>query len=72
MLLGTLPHSSPKMSEMGEFVLRNKVSLAFIIETWLQSFIAVSIIDIPGYSVLRKIRYKQLDALSRCLDHEAL
>ena len=60
MLLGTLPHSSPKMSEMCEFVLRNKVSLAFIIETWLQSFIAVSIIDIPGYSVLRKIRYKQL------------
>ena len=60
------------MSEMCEFVLRNKVSLAFIIETWLQSFIAVSIIDIPGYSALRKIRYKQLDALSRCLDHEAL
>ena len=57
---------------MCEFVLRNKVSLAFIIETWLQSFIAVSIIDIPGYLVLRKIRYKQLDALSCCLDHEAL
>ena len=53
MLLGTIPHSSPKMSEMCGFVLCNKVSLAFIIETWLQSFIAVSIIDIPGYSVLR-------------------
>ena len=49
MLLGTIPHSSPKMSEMCEFVLRNKVTLAFIIDTWFQSFIAVSIIDIPGY-----------------------
>ena len=44
------------MSEVREFVLRNKVSLAFITETWLQSSIAVSIIDIPDYSVLRRDR----------------
>ena len=46
----------PKMSEVCEFVLRNKVSLAFITETWLQSSITLSIIDIPGYSVLRRDR----------------
>ena len=79
----------PKMSEVSEFVLRNKVSLAFITETWLQSSIAASIIDIPGYSVLRRdrssdhhggvclyinaeFRYKRLDALSCCPDHEVL
>ena len=79
----------PKMSEVCEFLLRNKVSPAFMTETWLQSSIAVSIIDIPGYSVLRRdrssdhhggvclyinaeIRYKRLDALSCCPDHEVL
>ena len=78
-----------KMSKVSEFVLRNKVRLAFITETWLQSFIAASIIDIPGYSVLRRdrssdhhggvchyinaeIRYKRLEALSCCRDHEVL
>ena len=42
----------PKISEKCEFVLCNNVSLAFFTETWLQSSIAVSVIDIPGYSVL--------------------
>ena len=79
----------PKMSEVCEFVLRNNVSLAFITETWFQSSIAFSVIDIPGYSVLRRdrssdhhggvclyinavIRYKRLDDLSCCSDHEVL
>ena len=45
----------PKMSEVCEFsLLRNKVSLAFITEKWLQSSVTVSVIDIPGYSVLRR------------------
>ena len=68
----------PKISEVCEFVFRNNVSLAFI-----------TVIDIPGYSVLRRdrssdhhggvclhinavIRYKRLDDLSRCADHEVL
>ena len=79
----------PKMSEVCEFVLCNNVSLAFITETWFQSSIAFSVIDIPGYSVLRRdrssdhhggvclyinavIRYKRLDDLSCCSDHEVL
>ena len=68
------------MSEVCEFLLRNKVSPAFMTETCLQSSIAVSIIDIPGYSVHggvclyinAEIRYKRLDALSCCADHEVL
>lgn len=37
-------------------MLRNNVGLSFITETWLKSSIAVSVIDIPGYSVLRRDR----------------
>ena len=46
----------PKMSEVREFILRNQVSLAFITESWLKSSVCDSVIDIPGYSVLRKDR----------------
>ena len=78
----------PKITEVSEFILRNQVSLAFITETWLKSSVCVSLIDIPGYSVLRKDRsneshggiclylkdanYKRLDDLSCCNDHEVL
>ena len=78
----------PKMSEVSEFILRNQVSLAFITESWLKSSVCDSVIDIPGYSVLRKERvseshggiclylkdtnYKRLDELSCCQDHEVL
>ena len=78
----------PKMSEVSEFILRNQVSLAFITESWLKSSVCDSVIDIPGYSVLRKDRaseshggiclylkdtsYKTLDELSCCQDHEVL
>ena len=61
---------------------------AFITESWLKSSVCDSVIDIPGYSVLRKDRaseshggiclylkdtnYKRLDELSSCQDHEVL
>ena len=78
----------PKMTEVSEFILRNQVSLAFITETWLKSSVCDSVIDIPGYSILRKDRsneshggiclylkdanYNRLDDLSCCNDHEVL
>jgi hypothetical protein len=79
----------PKMCEVSEFILRNQIGLAFIAETWLKSSVVDSIIDIPGYSVLRRDRssdshggvclyvkdntkYKRLDDLSCCPDHEIL
>lgn len=42
--------------EVCKFVLRNNVCLSFIIETWPQYSIAVSVIDIPGYSALCRDR----------------
>ena len=68
----------PKMCEVSEF----------ITETWLRSSVVDSVIDIPGYSVLRRDRqsdhhvgiclyvkdasYKKLDELSCCPEHEIL
>ena len=81
---------APKIVEMEEFVARNKVSLAFITETWLKSTVMDSVVDIPGYSIIRKDRsseehggvclyikdgcfkYKQLNDISCCADHEVL
>ena len=80
----------PKMTEVSEFILRNQVILAFIFitESWLKPSVCDSVIDILGYSVLRKDRaceshggiclylkdtnYKRLDELSCCQDHEVL
>ena len=44
----------PKITEIQEFVTRKDVSLAFITETWLRESIADSVVDIPGYIILRK------------------
>ena len=81
---------APKIVEVEEFVARNKVSLAFITETWLKSTVMDSVVDIPGYSIIRKDRsseehggmclyikdgcfkYKQLNDISCCADHEVL
>lgn len=46
-----------KMSEVREFLLRNYVSFAFVTETWLKSLIPDSVIDVPGYSILRRTVY---------------
>ena len=80
----------PKILEVEEFINRSNVSLAFITETWLKSTVTDSVIDIPGYSVIRRDRsseencgvclyikdgcfkYKQLNDISCCVDHEVL
>ena len=41
---------------MQEFLNRNDISIAFITETWLRPAIVDSVINIPGYTVLRKDR----------------
>ena len=45
-----------KIDEVQEFLNRNDISIAFITETWLRPAIVDSVIDIPGYTVLRKDR----------------
>ena len=47
---------TPKIDEVQEFLNRNDISIAFITETWLRPAIVDSVIDIPGYTVLRKDR----------------
>ena len=45
-----------KIDELQEFLNRKDISIAFITETWLRPAIVDSVIDIPGYTVLRKDR----------------
>ena len=46
----------PKLVEVQEFLLRTQVDLAFITETWLKTTIANTVVDIPGYSIIRRDR----------------
>ena len=46
----------PNILEVEEFINRSNVSLAFITETWSKSTVTDSVIDIPGYSVIRRDR----------------
>ena len=46
----------PKLVEVHEFILRNRVDIGFITETWLRDTICDSVVDIPGYKVFRKDR----------------
>ena len=47
----------PKINEIQEFLLRTKISrLAFITETWLKDSVADSVVNIPGYTIMRKDR----------------
>lgn len=47
---------APKITEMQEFIERNKISLAFVAETWLKSAVEDTVVDIPGFSVVRRDR----------------
>ncbi|CAH3147823.1 unnamed protein product, partial [Porites evermanni] len=47
---------APKITEVQEFIDRNKVSLAFVTETWLKSAVEDTAVDIPGFSIVRRDR----------------
>lgn len=42
----------PKITEVQEFIDRNKVSLAFVTETWLKSAVVDTVVDVPGFSIV--------------------
>ena len=46
----------PKIEEIQEFINRNQISIVFVTETWLRSTIMDSVVDITGYSLIRKDR----------------
>ena len=74
----------PKITEMQEFIQRKKISLAFVVEMWPKSAVEDTVVDIPGFSILRRdrtsnahggvcyFRFKKLEELSCCKDHEIL
>ena len=44
----------PKMDEVQEFIHRNKICLAFITETWLKESISEGVVNIPGFTIIRR------------------
>ena len=46
----------PKIVKVADFSLRNDIDLACITETWLKERVSDSVVDIPGYSILRRDR----------------
>ena len=46
----------PKVDEVREFVFRHEINLAFITESWLKESISESVVNIPGFTVLRRDR----------------
>ena len=46
----------PKIVEVSEFVVLNDVDLACITDTWLKDRIVNNVVEIPGYSIIRRDR----------------
>ena len=47
----------PKIDEVNEFIIRNEINLALITETWLKESVSDSVIDIPNFTLLRRIEH---------------
>ena len=47
----------PKIDEIREFMSRNEINLSFITETWLNDTITDSVVNIPGFTIIRKDRF---------------
>ena len=47
---------APKITEVQEFIDRNKFSLAFVTETWLKSAVEDAVVDVPGFSIVWRAR----------------
>ena len=50
----------PKIDEVTEFIVRNKIDLSLITETWLKESVPDSVINIPGFTLLRRDRSSQI------------
>ena len=46
----------PKIEEVSEFAVLNDVDLACITDTWLKDRIVNNVVEIPGYSIIRRDR----------------
>ena len=50
----------PKVDEVGEFIFRRNITIAFITETWLKETVSDGVVDIPDFAVLRQDRKRDL------------
>ena len=50
----------PTIYEVTKFIVRNKINHSFITETWLQESVPDSVINIPGFSLLRRDRQSKI------------
>ena len=46
----------PKIEEVSEFAVLNDVDLTCITDTWLKDRIVNNVVEIPGYSIIRRDR----------------
>ena len=46
----------PKLIEIQEFINRNEICIALFTETWLSESVADSVVNVPGYTIIRKDR----------------
>ena len=50
----------PKIDGVTEFILRNKINFSLITETWLKESVPNSVINFPGFTLLRRDRSSQI------------
>ena len=55
LMLTNVMSLAPKIDEVTEFIIRNKINLSLITETWLKETVPDSVINIPGFTLLRRI-----------------
>ena len=55
-MLANVMSLAPKMDEVSEFITRNHINLAFVTETWLKDSVLDTVVDIPGFAIVREDR----------------
>ena len=55
-MLANVMSLASKMGGVSEYILRHNTNLAFITETWLKDSVPDSVVQIPGFAVVRKDR----------------
>ncbi|CAB4029535.1 Hypothetical predicted protein, partial [Paramuricea clavata] len=55
-MLSNVMSLTPKLDEVSEFLLRKKIDIGFITESWLKDRINDSIVKISGFNLIRKDR----------------
>ena len=53
-MLANVKSLVPKIDAVTEFIVRNKIDLSLITETWLKESVPDSVINIPGFTLLRR------------------